>query len=178
MIEDSQVDNDLMGLNERFAGRLDMVRWLQTSTEAATATAFDTAYRTASGQDAASLSESLYDSFYENAYALQSVLDSNGNTTLLFDPSAYAAAVIGFNAPGQAVTVGPSNIATTFPSIANKVDIDLDGASGPLEFDSTAGSPVQDAELRCFKANGTTSTASGVTFNGATGVATGTYTCL
>ena len=180
--EDPAVDTELGLPQERFAGKLDFVKWSRSPAESTTASAFAVSYRTASGGDPAAYSEFLYDAFYENAYALQSILDANGNQLFSLDPGAYANAIAGFDAPGTLVNVGPgtttpNNIVQMLGLLSSKGDADLDGASGPLEFDPAAGSPIQDAELDCITAGGQVKQSS-VKFSGASGAASGTYSCL
>jgi ABC-type branched-subunit amino acid transport system substrate-binding protein len=182
LTEDPSVDAEVELAGEKFSGKLDFVTWSLSAQEQQNASTFAVSFRTATGGDPASFSGSLYDAFYENAYAVQSVLDANGNTVSTLDPGAYSSAIAGFNAPGTLINVGvgsavPNNIAQSLSAISASTDIDLDGASGPLEF-STSGTPIQNAELRCIKSGAGSVSASGVTFDGKTGAATGTYSCL
>ena len=177
MTEDPAVDLEVLNVNERFAGKLDVVTWAKSAQETTNATAFAVSYRTATSSDPAGFSESLYDSFYENAYALQSVLDANGDVTFAVDPGTYSTSITGFNAPGSAVNTGPTAVGQMLTNLSSKVDVDLDGASGPLEFDSK-GTPVQNAVLNCVKSGAASVTSSGVTFDGKTGAASGSYVCL
>lgn len=176
--EDPAVSNAVILPNQRFAGKLDLVTWSRSAQEVATASTFAVGYRTATGADPAPFSELLYDGFYANLYATQAVLNANGNSLGNLDPGAYANALVALGAPGAPLTVGPGDLASTLSTLTLQRDIDLDGASGPIEFDKAAGSPLQNAELRCIKAGGTGTSPSGVTFDAKTGATSGTYSCL
>ena len=178
LTEDPAVDVEVLGINERFAGKLDMTTWQRTPQEMSNATAFAVGYRTVTNNDPAGYSEYLYDSFYESAYAMQAALDANGDRAFALDPSTYASAIAGFNAPGTLLSVGPTNVSQVLSDISGKVDVDLDGASGSLQFDPATGTPIANSVLNCIKASATSVTSSGVTFDGKTGTPTGTYSCL
>lgn len=182
LTEDPAVESDAALAGEKFAGKTDFVTWTRSPQELTIAAAFGVDFRTAQGSDPATFSEPLYDSFYENAYALQSVLDTNNNETFSIDPGAYALAIAAFNGPGTPVNVGigtatPNNVQQMLGLISAGTHADLDGASGPLTFSPTTGSPIQGASLGCIQAAGAVAQ-SGVTFDGTSGAATGTYSCL
>jgi ABC-type branched-subunit amino acid transport system substrate-binding protein len=181
--DDPAADSQVFAKNQRLAGRLDILAWSISAREQQNAATFAVSYRSATSADPAPSSELFYDAFYSSAYAIQGVLAGNGGSLATLDPGAFAGALLGLNAPGTALDVGPgggspNNIATALSALAAKGDLDLEGASGPLEFDKPSGSPVQNAELRCIKAGASTVAVSGVTFDGKTGTGTGTYSCL
>jgi hypothetical protein len=186
LTEDSSVESEVQLPNEKFAGKIDFVTWVRSAAEVSTANLFATGFRSAGLGDPADGSESLYDLFYENAYAMQIVLDSDHNSISgVNSPGAYTNSINALNAPGTLLSVGigaGSNVQQILTTLSAHGDVDLDGASGPLEFDTmtgsaTLGTPVQDAQLECIGANGHVNQ-SGVTFTGATGATNGSYSCL
>lgn len=180
--DDPAADSQVFAKNQRLAGQLDILTWSRSVREQQNAATFAVGYRSATSADPAPSSESFYDAFYSSAYAIQGVVAGGGSLATL-DPGAFTGALLGLNAPGSSLDVGPgggspNNIATALTALAAKSDLDLEGASGPLEFDKASGSPIQNAELRCIKTGASTVTASGTTFDGKSGTGTGTYSCL
>lgn len=182
LTQDSSVETDQATPGRRFAGKIDFMRWRRTPAQDASFTTFSTSFRSAVRADPAPFSERIYDAFYAHAYATHVVLKRNGDVTTQIDSGSYGAALAGLAAPGILATVGGTGVPQALSTIAGGGDLDLDGASGPLELDVTAesssfGGVVQDAELRCIQAGGVVAS-SGISFTGATGAATGTYSCL
>ncbi len=177
LVEDPQVEQNFTSPeHNRFAGKLDFLKWDRSAAETANALTFAASYRSVAQQDPAPESERMYDCFFENAYALQTAIDQ-GVTPDGVATTTYASAIIALNAPGTLYNVGPTDVPPMLTLLGAKGDPDLDGASGPLEMNAAHGSPVQNVDLDCIQGDGGV-TPSGVQYNGADGGATGSYSCL
>jgi serine/threonine-protein kinase len=90
---------------------------------------------------------SSYDAFYLVAYATYAVRDEPVTGTAL------ARAIARLLPPGRAVDVGPSGIFDALSSLSSGAHVDLNGASGPLDFDLDTGDAPVDLAILCVKAN-------------------------
>ncbi len=84
-----------------------------------------------------------YDAFYLLAYAAYALGDER-----VTGPS-LAAEVARLVPPGKPVEVGPTNIFDAFTTLRSGQNIDLNGATGSLDFDLTTGDPPVNQAVLC-----------------------------
>jgi ABC-type branched-subunit amino acid transport system substrate-binding protein len=118
---------------------------------------------------------SSYDAFYLVAYAAYALRDEPVTGTAL------ARAVARLLPPGRAVDVGPSGIFDALNSLSSGAHIDLNGATGPLDFDLDTGDAPVDLAVLCVKANASgdadETVESGLVYDATAGVLRGTMRC-
>ena len=81
---------------------------------------------------------------------------------------------------GMTVNVGPNAVNTTFATLAGGGSIDLDGASGSLDFDLTSGDAPGDVEIWCIGRNPDTTPTfvdSGAYYDASQNMIVGTVSC-
>src|SRR5262249_50265197 len=106
------------------------------------------------------------------------VLEAQGSSPLT--GASLAAAIGKLVPPGTTLGVGPQGLAMGASMAAAGQSIDLDGASGTLDFDLTIGSPHGRYAVWCIGLDSSSQPAfapSGQVFDGATSTLTGTYAC-
>jgi serine/threonine protein kinase/ABC-type branched-subunit amino acid transport system substrate-binding protein len=118
---------------------------------------------------------SSYDAFYLVAYATYALRDEPVTGTAL------ARAVARLLPPGRAVDVGPSGIFDALNSLSSGAHIDLNGATGALDFDLDTGDAPVDLAILCVKANAggdaEETVESGLVYDATAGVFRGTMRC-
>jgi ABC-type branched-subunit amino acid transport system substrate-binding protein len=118
---------------------------------------------------------SSYDAFYVVAYATYALRDEPVTGTAL------ARAVARLLPPGHAIDVGPSGIFDALNSLSSGAHIDLNGATGPLDFDLDTGDAPVDLAILCVKANAgrdaDETVESGLVYDATAGVLQGTMRC-
>jgi branched-chain amino acid transport system substrate-binding protein len=118
---------------------------------------------------------SSYDAFYLAAYATYALGDQPVTGTNL------ARAVARLVPPGKAIDVGPAGIFDAFSTLRRGENIDVNGATGSLDFDLAKGEAPFDQALLCVgvddagRASG--SVESGVVFDSAAGRLEGELRC-
>jgi serine/threonine protein kinase/ABC-type branched-subunit amino acid transport system substrate-binding protein len=86
---------------------------------------------------------SSYDAFYVVAYATYALGQAQVTGANL------ARAIPRLLPPGKAIDVGPSGIFDAFNTLASGANIDLNGATGPLDFDVATGEAPVDLAVLC-----------------------------
>jgi branched-chain amino acid transport system substrate-binding protein len=118
---------------------------------------------------------SSYDAFYLVAYATYALRDEPVTGTAL------ARSVARLLPPGRPVDVGPSGIFDALNSLSSGTQIDLNGATGPLDFDLATGDAPVDLAVLCVEANAGGNAAetveSGVVYDATAGVLRGAMRC-
>jgi branched-chain amino acid transport system substrate-binding protein len=118
---------------------------------------------------------SSYDAFYVLAYATFAVGSEPVTGTSL------ARAIQRLVPPGRPIDVGPGSIFDALSTLSSGGRIDLNGATGPLDFDLETGDAPVDLAILCVKpgANGTGGTLveSGLTYDAADHSLHGTMRC-
>ncbi len=114
-----------------------------------------------------------YDSLYLLAYAITSLGTAPVDGTGV---SQGMAKMVG----GGPIDVGPSTIKTAFQALGSGNAIDINGASGPLDFDLTAHEAPSDIDVWCVGLDGSSNpvfVSSGRAYDSQTGQMTGTFKC-
>jgi serine/threonine-protein kinase len=118
---------------------------------------------------------SSYDAFYLVAYATYALRDEPVTGTAL------AQAVARLLPPGRPVDVGPSGIFDALNSLSSGAHIDLNGATGPLDFDLDTGDAPVDLAVLCVKpragGDADETVESGLVYDATAGVLRGTMRC-
>jgi ABC-type branched-subunit amino acid transport system substrate-binding protein len=83
--------------------------------------------------------------------------------------------------PAPKVDVGPDSVSNAFIDLTNSKQLDINGASGPLDIDQASGVVTTDVQLRCLNVDGSGKPIgwkdSGRYLSTATGELTGTLNC-
>jgi branched-chain amino acid transport system substrate-binding protein len=118
---------------------------------------------------------SSYDAFYVLAYATFAVGREPVTGTAL------ARAIARLLPPGRAIDVGPSGIFDALNTLAAGGNIDLNGATGRLDFDTETGEAPVDLAVLCVRAapkgDGAESAESGLTYDATAAVLRGSLHC-
>jgi branched-chain amino acid transport system substrate-binding protein len=118
---------------------------------------------------------SSYDAFYLVAYATYALREEPVTGTAL------ARAVARLLPPGRAVDVGPTGIFDALSTLSSGAHIDLNGATGPLDFDLETGDAAVDLAILCVQASEGADTdetvESGLVYDATAGVLQGTMRC-
>jgi serine/threonine-protein kinase len=118
---------------------------------------------------------SSYDAFYLLAYATYALADE------AVTGAALARAIGRLVPPGRTVDVGPSGIFDALNGLASGAHIDLNGATGPLDFDLDTGEAPVDLALLCVKASAEgfadSTVESGLFYDATAGVLRGAMHC-
>ena len=116
----------------------------------------------------------VYDSGYVAAYGIAMA----GNLPAL-SGSAIATGMTKLSG-GVSIQVGPASITSALSAAASSA-IDLEGASGPLDFDPQTGEPLDPIAIWCVSRDGANGNAiyadSGQVYDVATDTLQGTYDC-
>jgi len=92
--------------------------------------------------------QQTYDAFYALTYAASTVNPQQAQTGAKFKETLLKLTA------GSAVPVGPANIVATLTKLKSNESIDLEGTSGPLDFQAPRGSVTEDIQLWCIGADG------------------------
>jgi serine/threonine-protein kinase len=118
---------------------------------------------------------SSYDAFYVIAYALYAIGDAPVTGTAL------AAAIPRLTPPGATIDVGPSGIFDAINKLAAGGRVDLNGATGPLDFDPATGDARVDLAVLCVNVDAQGAAAdnreSGLVFDATSGALRGAMRC-
>ena len=115
-----------------------------------------------------------YDAAYSVAYSIASLKGANvtGTSVAKGMPNLLS---------GATIDLSPANISAAFQSLVGGQTINVNGTSGPLDFDTKTGEPIADYSVWCVK----TKQGGGYVFNDTTGqlyasadgVLKGTFSC-
>jgi hypothetical protein len=80
----------------------------------------------------------------------------------------------------KAIAVDPGAIDTAFATIRASRTVDLDGTSGPLDFDTATGTTPADIQVWCVDRSGPAPrfVSSGLSYSASLGTLVGTLTCF
>ncbi len=116
-----------------------------------------------------------YDAVYLLAYAAVAARDTPITGSVL------AKNLMRLSPPGESVGVGRQNINKACTALQAGLNIDFDGASGPLDFDGAIGESGSNIQAWCVKADATGKAVgfqrAGRTYNAKTGLLEGTLEC-
>lgn len=114
-----------------------------------------------------------YDSIYLLAYAMASL---NGKPIDGTSIAGGMSALVG----GIKTEVGPTGVKTAIQTLGSGSTIDIDGASGPLNFDLTLHEAVSDIDVWCVSKDGAQNplfVSSGQSYDASAGTMGGTFSC-
>jgi branched-chain amino acid transport system substrate-binding protein len=118
---------------------------------------------------------SSYDSFYLLAYATYAAPDGGATGT------GISRGLLRLLPPGAPVDVGPEGIFSALEALSAGRNVDLQGATGKLDFDVATGDAPVDLTMLCLGVDGhgmaTDGIESGVVFDAASGTLSGTPAC-
>jgi branched-chain amino acid transport system substrate-binding protein len=118
---------------------------------------------------------SSYDAFYVIAYATYALGDAP------VTGAALATAILRLTPPGPTIDVGPSGIFDAINKLASGGRVDLNGATGPLDFDPVTGDARVDLAVLCVDVDprgvATDNRESGLVYDAASGSLRGAMHC-
>jgi branched-chain amino acid transport system substrate-binding protein len=118
---------------------------------------------------------SSYDAFYVLAYAMYALADQP------VTGAALAAAIPRLTPPGATIDVGPSGIFDAINKLASGGRVDLNGATGPLDFDPLTGDARVDLAVLCVDVDArgvaTDDRESGLVYDATSGTLRGVMHC-